>query len=323
MSFWPVSRESVIRFVAMASLITCQFTPVASPAQDRDANALPQVKHLIDTHIHFYDTDREKGVPWPPKSNEVLYHPHFPGEFADGAKPVGVTGVVIVEASTWHEDNQWILDLVKDDDLYLAYVAYVDLTDKAFDEKLSELTKDPRVVGVRARGLMPDDYASENVRQNIEVLADRGLTLDILVNGITIQQVDQAARDNPDLIIVGNHVLGRQIDGKSIDREWQKWVERVAENKNVYCKISGLYERSSVQPAPQELEFYRPCLDVIWKHFGEDRVIYGSNWPVTKQSGDYASFIRLVNRFFADKGQEAKEDYFWRNAAKVYRLGLD
>ena len=80
-----------------------------------DERPLPKVKHLIDTHIHLYDTRREEGVPWPPKEDKVLYKPHLPSEFKKVSKPTGLTGVVIVEASHRLEDNQWVLDLVKDD----------------------------------------------------------------------------------------------------------------------------------------------------------------------------------------------------------------
>ena len=56
---------------------------------------------------------------------------------------------------------------------------------------------------------------------------------------------------------------------------------------------------------------------------GERRLIYGSNWPCSKKSGDYASFVRLVNRYFAGKGQEVSERFFWKNAAEAYRLELE
>ena len=85
-----------------------------------------RVKHMIDTHIHLYDTEREGGVPWPPKEDTVLYKPHFPQEFKNVSKPSGLTGVVIVEASHRLEDNRWMLDLVKDDDYFVALVGNID-----------------------------------------------------------------------------------------------------------------------------------------------------------------------------------------------------
>ena len=76
-------------------------------------------------------------------------------------------------------------------------------------------------------------------------------------------------------------------------------------------------------PAPTNTDHYRSVLDVIWDNFGKERVIYGSNWPCTKRSGDYASFVKVVNGYFAEKGQDACEHYFWKNANEAYRLGLE
>ena len=71
------------------------------------------VKHVIDTHIHLYDTTRDVEMSWPPKDDKVLYRPFLPAEYSKVAKAAGVTEVVIVEASTHLSDNDWMLDLVK------------------------------------------------------------------------------------------------------------------------------------------------------------------------------------------------------------------
>ena len=64
-------------------------------------------------------------------------------------------------------------------------------------------------------------------------------------------------------------------------------------------------------------------MNVLYENLGSDRLVYGSNWPCTKKSGDYPSYLKLVNRYFVEKGQDASEKYFWKNAAEVYRLKLE
>ena len=70
---------------------------------------------VVDTHTHFYDPSRPQGVPWPPKSETTLYRTVLPAEFQKLAEPQGVKGTVVVEASAWVEDNQWVLDLAAND----------------------------------------------------------------------------------------------------------------------------------------------------------------------------------------------------------------
>ena len=62
---------------------------------------------VIDTHIHLYDTARK--LPWPPKDDQVLYRPVLPKHFDEVAEENGITATVIVEASEWLPDNQWVL----------------------------------------------------------------------------------------------------------------------------------------------------------------------------------------------------------------------
>jgi L-fuconolactonase len=312
--------------IAMKTLLSFLLLLTIASADERP---LPKVKHMIDTHIHLYDTTREGGVPWPPKNDAVLYKPHLPAEFKRASKLTGLTGVIIVEASDRPEDNHWVLDLVKGDDYFVGLVGNIDPYADDFAEQLADLRKDRRIVGIRARNGSEKkaiDYADLKFLSSMRELAKNGLSIDILANGggvEAVKQIDKLARIIPELRIVVNHVLGYNFDGKAPDPEWVAAVVKLAENKNVWCKVSGLYQRSIPQPAPHNLDHYRSVLDVLWKNLGSERLIFGSNWPCTKASGDYTSFVKLVNEYFSSKGQEACERYFWKNAAEAYRLKLD
>ena len=298
--------------------------PKKKDNSDKPTN-LPKVKHMIDTHIHIYDTRRPEGVPWPRKNDKVLYKPHMPAEFKKVSKPSGLTGVVVVEASKYLVDNRWVLDLVKGDDYFVALVGRIDPYRDDFETQLVKLKKDKRFVGIRIHHNKPYDFKHPQLVKNFKLLQKHNLTLDFLANGKgveSIQEVNRIAKHVPKLRIVVNHVLGKKIDGKKPGADWVKEVQKLAKNPNVYCKVSGLYQRSIQQPAPTKVKHYQQVLDVVWKNFGHKRLIYGSNWPCTKRSGDYTSYVKLVNSFFSKKGQEACEHYYWKNANEAYKLGL-
>ncbi len=309
----------MIRFLL---ILTFTFTGISHSI----AQMIKPVKHVIDTHIHFYDTTRDIEMSWPPKDDQTLYKPHLPEEYSQLAKAAGVTGVVIVEASDHLEDNKWILDLVDGDDFYLGLVGNIDVYRKDFEIQLKRLKHDKRLVGLRPRGPNPINFSDEIVLSNLKTLADHDLTMDYLTNGggiRGIEIVDEVARKIPNLRIVVNHCLGWDFDGNAPPEDWIAAVRKLASNKNVSCKISGLYQRSVPQPAPQSIDHYQNVLEILWQSFGKDRLIYGSNWPVTKRTGSYASYIQLVDKFISEKGQTARENYYWKNAAKVYRLPLN
>jgi L-fuconolactonase len=88
----------------------------------------------------------------------------------------------------------------------------------------------------------------------------------------------------------------------------------------VYAKVSNVPRRSG-ERVPDEVGFYRSALDELWEVFGEDRLIYGSNWPVSARIAPYETAFKVVREYFAAKGQEASEKYFWRNSKAAYRWG--
>ena len=117
------------------------------------AEDLQPVKHLIDTHIHLYDTTRDIQMAWPPADDTILFTPHLPAEYSRIASAAGVTGVVIVEASDHLADNQWVLDLVQGDDFYIGLVGNVDVNRDDFEQQvdIDRLLGEPAAHDVVAR----------------------------------------------------------------------------------------------------------------------------------------------------------------------------
>jgi L-fuconolactonase len=72
---------------------------------------------------------------------------------------------------------------------------------------------------------------------------------------------------------------------------------------------------------PLSLRGCRPWLDVVWKAFGPDRLIYGSNWPVCEWAADYATVVGIVRPWISSHGPAAEASFFQGAARKAYGLG--
>jgi L-fuconolactonase len=124
----------------------------------------------------------------------------------------------------------------------------------------------------------------------------------------------------PDLRIVINH-LGASGDPQDLRPEWKPGIREIARRPNVFMKVSALVEQIKCPEgqAPQDTGYYLPVLDYLWQQFGPDRLIYGSNWPVSDKGSSYDVVFRIVNEFFSSKGSEAQRKYFSQNSQKVYQ----
>ena len=272
---------------------------------------------IIDTHTHFFDPFRPQGVPWPEPEDELLYRRCLPEDYKALAMPKGVTGTVIVEASPWVEDNQWILDLAADEPFIVGFVGNLNPREEGFAQHLERFAANPLFRGIRTGVPSPEEIEQNGFFEGMEMLVARDLELDAgLSPGLC-----ELARRLPELRVVINHIGGIPIDGGEPDPDRLGLMRQAAAHEQVYCKVSGLMDlRSQVKPAPTDLSFYAPVLDALWDLFGEDRLIYGSDWPVSDRSGrSYAQVQSLVESYFSDKGSEALEKYFWENSKAVYK----
>ena len=274
---------------------------------------------IIDTHTHFYDPTRPQGIPWPPADNELLYRTVLPAHHRELAEREGITGTVVVEASSWLDDNQWILDLAAEDPWIVGFVGHID-PGAEFAEQLARFADHPQFLGIRLGGGVFDDLHSGTALQDIEELAKNLLALDVLVRGEQIDAVGAVARLFPELRIVIDHIGHVPIDGDEPEAAWQEAMTRTAECRNVYCKVSAVAEQSVTQPAPSDADFYRPTLDALWRIFGEDRVIFGTNWPVSDRAADFAAVVAIVRNYVEALGPEAAAKYWYANGKKAYRF---
>ena len=63
-----------------------------------------------------------------------------------------------------------------------------------------------------------------------------------------------------------------------------------------------------------------PYLDVVFEAFGEDRLMYGSDWPVCKLAGSYRQVYDLIDNYFSQFSPLAKEKFFGGVASEFYGL---
>ena len=271
----------------------------------------------IDTHIHVYDPARPQGVPWPPKNLDVLYSMHMPARFVTLTERLGVVGAVVVEASPWVEDNQWVLDVAKDNPIIVGFIGNLEVGQPQFASQLKRFAANPLFRGLRLRDVtIPKGPGEAAFVADMKRLADRQLTLDVVGDTPILADVLRIKKMAPDLRVVIDHLPFHAWD-KDGAAAMRDALKEVAQLPRVYIKISDV-SRLVGGRLVEDPEFYRPGLDVLWSLFGPDRAIYGSNWPVSDLVAPYASMYKIVAGYFAGKGEADAQKFFWKNSLAAY-----
>jgi predicted TIM-barrel fold metal-dependent hydrolase len=273
---------------------------------------------IIDTHIHLFDPTRPQGVPWPAKDNAVLYRPALPPRYRAIAEPLGVAGAIEVECSPWLEDNQWVLDIAERDPLIVGTVGNLEPGKPDFRRHLDRFRRNPLFRGIRNGNLWGRNFGASigqpRFLSDLRALAEAGLSLDTAnPNPALIANIVRLTDRVPGLRVIIDHLPQLSpLEPVLAD------LRELGKRPQVYVKVSQVLRRVDGR-IPEEPDFYRPTLDAIWEIFGEDRLIYGSDWPNSDQWGAYPQVLGVVREYFAAKGVEAAEKYFWKNSIAAYR----
>jgi predicted TIM-barrel fold metal-dependent hydrolase len=277
---------------------------------------------IIDTHAHFYNPARPGGVPWPAKDEKTLYRTVLPDEFVRLTKPFGVTGVIEVEASPLVEDNQWVLDLAPKNPIIIGTVGHLEPGKPGFRSNLERFHKNPLFLGIRIGYLRERSLAVEFPKPefiaDLKFLAGAGLEIDVVGGPSLLAEVVRITDQVPGLRIVVDHLPYDPPADLGERAEYLKALHELGNRRQVYAKVSNVLRRSQ-NHVPAGLDFYRPSLDELWDVFGPDRLIYGSNWPVSNLVAPYSAVFRIVQEYFSAKGTDASEKYFWKNSQAAYR----
>lgn len=266
---------------------------------------------IVDTHTHFYDPTRPQGVPWPAKSNQDLYRPVLPPEFRKLAEPHSVTGTVVVEASPWVEDNQWLLDLAEREPFVVGIVGRLDPASDEFEQHLRRFAAHRLYRGIRISQGDLRKLATKDLAARCKLLVDLDLELDVNGGPDMPAEAARLAEQIPELRIVLNHCANVTIDGRTPPSSWQAGMTQAARHPRVFCKVSAL-------PAADSLDRYRPVLDVLWTVFGEDRLLFGSNWPVSNRGQQFGQVLQRTLAYFREKGPAALRKFTQENARLAY-----
>lgn len=275
---------------------------------------------VIDCHTHFYDPTRPEGVPWPAKGT-AIYRTVLPSHLRAVPQHRKVTGTVIVEASPRLEDNQWLLDIAKDDPFVVGIVGHVKPDDSDFPKNIKRFAASPLFRGIRVSSALVRTSLESGSLKPFELLSELGLMLDINGGPENPALVAQLAAKIPSLQCVVNHMGNVAITKDAPPKDWTDGMAAAGKRPNVACKISAFMGGASRNgaKAPEDVGFYQPYFDVIWNAFGEDRVIYGSDWPNSEKAGDYAVQQRLSFEYISAKGGDALRKFASLNAKRAYR----
>ncbi len=272
----------------------------------------------LDSHQHFWSYD-EKQYPWIPKGS-LLHREWLPDDWAKAASKTGMDGSIAVQARQTLEESRWLLNLADHFPFIKGVVGWVDLRSERVNEQLAEFSRHPKFVGVRhvVQEEADDQFmVRPEFLRGIARLKEFKLAYDILIYPKQLPAAIELAKRFPEQSFVLDHIAKPFIKDGTIS-PWREQICELAQAQNVLCKVSGIVTEAS-HGQWQNADF-KPYLDVVFEAFGEDRLMFGSDWPVCLLAGSYKQVFSLVEDYIRPLPEKVRAKILGQNAARFYRL---
>ncbi|MEI9898483.1 MAG: amidohydrolase family protein [Chthoniobacter sp.] len=272
----------------------------------------------LDSHQHFWSYDAAQ-YPWIAPGSP-LQRDWLPPDLAPLLAAAGLDGSIAVQARQTIEESHWLLELAEHHSIVKGVVGWVDLRSPEVERDLAALAPHPKFCGVRH--VVQDEpdvnfMLGADFQRGIGQLHAFQLTYDILIFPRQLPAAIELVRRFPAQPFVLDHIAKPLIMDGTLS-PWREQMRELAKASNVLCKVSGMVTEADLtawKPAD-----FRPYLDVVFEAFGEDRLMYGSDWPVCQRAASYAQTFALVDEYTRGLSATAREKFFGGNAARFYKV---
>lgn len=278
---------------------------------------------VVDSHHHFWDPTRRDYYWMGGDELASIRQPIGPEDLRPLLVQNNVDRTVIVQTVPTVEETEEFLSIAGQTDFVAGVVGWVDLTDPAVGDTLAGLKAGDNgryLVGIRHQvhdEEDPDWVAREDVIRGIQAVGDAGLAYDLLPRQRELPACLLPVDANPEMRFVVDHIAKPLIaDGEM--EPWSSRLEELAKRPNVYCKLSGMVTEADWKGwQPEDL---KPYVDRVLELFGEERVMFGSDWPVCLLASDYTTVKSTLESLLGNPEGATYAKIFGGNAKDFYKL---
>lgn len=284
----------------------------------------------IDAHQHFWQLARGD-YGWLDQAPAAIRRDFDPADLEPLLDAAAVQRTVLVQAAPTIAETEHLLAIAERWPRAAGVVGWVDFTAPDVMQTIERLRLSPWLVGLRPMLQdLPDDawMLRADVARGLAHMADVGLVFDALVKPRHLPHLLELAQRHPRLRIVIDHAAKPDIAGAARavgttgsvtdSPAWRAWAPHMlalSRCPQVWCKLSGLVTEAGPDGSPALLE---PFAQHVLQHFGPERVLWGSDWPVLNTACDYLGWWRLSQGFLAPLDAAQREAVCGGTAMAVY-----
>lgn len=282
---------------------------------------------VLDSHVHVWAIAR-RPQPWiDPVSMALLNRDWLVPDLEREMARAGVVGALLVQVLNDATETDDYVELAAVEP-FRGVVPWVDLLDARAGSRLDELAARPggqRIVGVRHQALAETDPAGwlrhAAAAGGLAELGRRGLACDLMVASQHLPTVYEIGAAHPGTTFVLDHAgKAPVLSGwrSSQSQIWANGIRALGGLPNMCSKLSGMSTMADLER--WTVADLVPYVDHLLEVFGPDRLMFGSDWPVSLRAGDYLRTVDTARELVAPLTRAEQSDVLSGTASRVYGL---
>lgn len=274
----------------------------------------------IDAHQHFWKFDPVRDS-WIDESMQKIQRNFLPDDLLPLLIENKFQGCIAVEAHQSEEQTNFLIDLASKNDFIKGIVGWVDLRSSTVSERLHHFSQHEIIKGFRhvVQAEADDFMDRKDFRNGIVALAEFGFIYEILIFHRQLPAAIDLVNRFPNQKFIIDHIAKPDIKSGNID-SWKKNMDEIAKADNVFCKVSGMVtEANWYSWKPEDL---KPYLDVVFENFTTERVVFGSDWPVSDLAAKYSEVVETSEQYLSQFTAIEQNKFWFENANSFYKLNL-
>ncbi len=281
---------------------------------------------IIDSHVHLWDPSLHE-IPWL-HGNDRLNHAFGLPEYDAATAGLTVEAMVYLEIDIAAPykliEAQHVSRLADGDPRLQGIVASAPLEYGAQAREFLKalVATDPaRIKGIRRLIQGEADLrfcVADRFVEGVRLLPEFGLSFDICIRHPQLPAAIELVGRCPETSFILDHIGKPGVKDGMLD-PWRAQIDELASLPNVTCKVSGVTTEAGSER--WTIDDIAPYVHHVLAAFGEDRVVYGGDWPVVLLGASYRRWVETLDALTTHLSPEAKRKLWAGNAKRFYRLG--
>lgn len=273
----------------------------------------------IDAHQHFWSLKRGD-YGWLTPELKPIYRDFVPADLIPLIMRNGIDKTILIQAAPTESETHFLLGLAEVTPFVAGVVGWTDFDAKDAPWRIADLARNKLLTGLRPMVQdLPDPkwLARHDLSAAFDAMADARLVFDALVLPEHLVPLASMMARHPDLTVVIDHVAKPHLR-KGISESFWDEMAVLARFPNCHCKLSGLLTEA---PKGAGLDVLKPVFKRIHALFGDERLLWGSDWPVLTLAASYDDWFAMANKLAGALPEHARDALFGNNARRIYLSG--